>query len=806
METLIKDIRYGIRSLLKRPGFTAVAVITLALGIGANTAIFSVINAVLLRPLPYDHPEQLMALAESERPNDLTKRFPVAPANFLDWRAQNHSFSAMGAADTSSFNLTGTHLPERVVGAVTSASIFSMLGVQPIAGRAIIADDDQPAAPRVVLLSESLWQRRYARDVQIVGKSIGLNGEPYVVVGVMPSNFRFPERDVDLWVPIERQITEKDMHWRGSHYLTVVARLKPGVTLEQSRSEMNQLAAAIKSSLHGDMAGGAAIVLSLNDELSRQIRPTLFVLLGAVGLVLLIACANVASLLLVRANSRQREMTIRVVLGASRRRIARQLVTESLLLSLIGGAIGVILGEWFRGALLALSPDTLPRVNDIRTDGWVLLFAFLLSLVTGVVFGLAPVIYSMRTDLNHALRGGSHQATRGIRGLRLQRLIVTAEIAMSLVLVIAAGLVLQSFVKLSRADAGYRASDVVTTRVTLPKGRYQNNSDRAAFFERVLSGVSELPGVELAGASSFVPLTGKDFDNSFSIEGRPEAPGQQTYALFRVVDSNYFQIMGIPLLRGRSFTEHDRADTPPVVIISESMARRYWPNQDPLGKRMTIDIGERPALREVVGILRDVRYTVTEENETAMYVPYRQQPTLSMVVVARTKAAPATMLRAIGEAVRKVDPDQPVQRVLTMDQIRSESVVPWRFSMLLIGSFAVIALALAAVGIYGVMSYAVNERRQEIGIRMALGAQTADVLKLVVRNGLWLALVGVACGLAGAFALTRLITSLLFGVTPTDAMTFAAVSLGLIAVVLLACFIPARRATKVDPLVALRYE
>jgi len=806
METLLRDIRYGVRSLLKRPAFTAIAVITLALGIGANTAIFSVVNAVLLRPLPYDHPEQLVALAESERPNDLTKRFQVAPANFLDWRAQNHSFAALGAADTSSFNLTGTDRPERVVGAVASASVFSILGIHPIAGRAIIDDDDRPEAQRVVLLSESLWQRRYGRNAQLVGQPVALNGEPYIVVGVMPAGFRFPEADVDLWVPIERQITPKDMHWRGSHYLTVIGRLKPGVKLEQARAEMNQLTAAIKNAQHGDMAGGAAIVLSLQNEISREIRPALFVLLGAVGLVLLIACANVASLLLARANSRLREITIRVVLGASRRRIARQLVTESVLLSLTGGGIGLVLGEWIRSALLALSPDTLPRVTDIHTDGWVLMFALLMSLLTGMVFGLAPVLHSMKTDLNSALRGGSHQSSRGIRGLRLQRLIVTAEIAMSLVLLIAGGLLLKSFMKLSHADAGYRASDVVTTRVTLPRDRYQKYTERTAFFERALSSVGDLPGVELAGASSFVPLTGKDFDNSFSIEGRPVVPGKQTYALFRVVDANYFQIMEIPLLRGRGFTDHDRADTPPVVIISESMARIYWANEDALGKRLKIDIGENPVLREVVGILRDVHYTVTEEAEPTMYAPYRQLPNLSMVIVAKTKAAPETMLSAIGEAVRKVDPDQPVQRVRTMDQIRAESVVPWRFSMLLIGSFALLALVLASVGIYGVMSYAVTERTQEIGIRMALGAQTADVLKLVVRNGLGLALVGVAFGLAGAFALTRLMTSLLFGVAPTDATTFAAVSLGLIAVVLLACFIPARRATKVDPLVALRYE
>jgi putative ABC transport system permease protein len=807
VETLWQDIRYALRSLSKSPGLTALLLLTLALGIGANSAIFSVVDAVLLRPLPYHEPERLVVISESNAPNDLASRNAVAPGNFLDWREQNRVFEQIGAVSLPGFNITDSDRPERVLGAAISAGMLRMLGLQPQVGREFEPADDRPDAAPVVLISSSLWQRRFSGDRGIVGKTIHLGTIPATVIGVLPAGLQFPEQQVDLWIPLEQSINGHDMHWRNSHYLDVYARLKPGVTLAQARAEMNQLAAQIKRTHPDTNSGAGTYMIPLQEDAVSDIRPALLTLLVAVGFVLLIACANVANLLLVRATGREKEMSIRLALGAGSFRLVRQMLTESVLLSVAGGAAGLVVASWAREALMALRPVSLPQYNAIELDTRVLLFTIGLSIATGILFGLVPALRAARSDLNLALRGSSRSATAGAGAHRLRNVFVAGEIAVSLVLLVGAGLLIRSFVRLRNNELGFRTDHTVTARVSIPSDKYTKNEQVAAFYDRLLSEVRALPGVEAAGTISFLPLTGHNFDNSFDIVGRPPHPAsQREYALIRMTDPQCFGVLGIPVLRGRNIDERDRAGAPRAVVISAAMAQRYWPGGDALGQHLVVYMGDDQSPWEIIGIAGDVRTRISKEPEPTIYFTYTQMPYRFMVVTVRTRSDPKSMIEAIRGAVRSVDPQQPLFQVRTLEELMEQTLVPWRFSMTLLGSFAALALILAAAGIYGVISHTVGQRTSEIGIRMALGAQRGDVLRLILRQGLGVALVGIAVGMGGAFYLTRFLQTQLYAVRPTDPLTFAAIPVVLIAVAFAASYIPARRATRVDPMVALRDE
>ncbi|HEV3471346.1 MAG TPA: ABC transporter permease [Pyrinomonadaceae bacterium] len=802
-----QDLRYGVRTLLKNPGFTAVAVVALALGIGANTAIFSVVNAVLLRPLPYRDPDRLVMVWEDNTKGGYPRNTPAA-ANFLDWREQSRVFEGMAAIANQSFALTGAGEPERIDGRRVSASLFPLLGVEPLLGRVFLPEEDQPGAGRAVILSHGLWQRRFGSDPNITGKALTLNGESHTVVGVMPAHFRFPAREDELWVPIA--FTNEQAANRGTHYLQVVARLRPGVTVEQAQAEMSAIAARLQEQYPSQNTGVGAAVVPLHEQLVGDIRPALLILLGAVGFVLLVACANVANLLLARAAARHKEIAVRVALGASRMRLIRQFLTESLLLAAVGGLAGLLLSLWGVNLLRAFIPESISQVGAVSIDAKVLGFTLLVSLLTGLIFGLAPATQASNFNLNETLKEGGRDSSAGSRGNRIRAVLVVAEVAVSLVLLIGAGLLINSFLRLRSVDPGFRADNLLTMRIVLPELKYPDQARRAAFYAEALRRIEALPGVESAAVTNWIPLVRQGDSNSFTVEGQPDpGPGRSPSVATRVVSPRYFDTMGIQLLRGRQFGEQDRADSPPVVIVSEAMARRSWPGADPVGKRMKMGGYNSDApWMEVVGVVKDVRqFELTAEPRPQIYLHYEQPAFFRPSnLVVRTGADPLGLAATVRKTVWEIDKDQPVSNISTMEDVLSESISRQRFSMLLLGIFAGVALVLAAVGIYGVMSYSVAQRTHEIGIRMALGAQAADVLKLTVGQGLRLVLVGVAIGLAAAFALTRLMESLLYGVSATDPATLVTISLVLITVALLASYVPARRATKVDPLTALRYE
>ena len=814
MNTLWQDIRFAVRMLWKNKSLTAIALIALAVGTGANTAIFSVVNTVLLRPLPFAHQERLVSIYGASA-NDAEARFPLSYPDFADYQKQAQSLQYVATYNLASTNLiSGSDEPEGLSGIVASADLFPILGIEPKLGRVFTNEEDKPDASPVIVLSEGFWQRRFNSDPKIVGSQINIGGRSTLVVGVMPAVFKFPVSadKTDYWMPIAADPGAASIiNRRGGRFLSAVASLKPGVSIAQAEAELNIIARGLETQYPDTNVGTGLKLLTLHEDLVGDIRPALLVLLGAVGLVLLIACANVANLLLARAASRGREISIRTALGASRVRIVRQLLTESMLLALVGGGLGLLLALWSVDLLVSLSPGSIPRVREITLDNRVMLFTFGVSLLTGIIFGLAPALQASTTNLNESLKEGSRGSTEGGRRSLTRNLLVVTEIALSLVLLVGAGLLIKSFVRLLENDPGYDTARVLTMGVSLSRTKYPQPEQQTEFFRQALERTKALPGVEAIAATNLLPLSGNDRQATFTIEGRPPpVPGQEPDARDQTVTPDYFRVMNIPLRQGRDFSVRDDAKSAPVIIINDTFARRYFPGENAIGKRIALDgeTEENLPAREIVAVVGDVRHEgLGATSYPGYYMPHLQRPARTMTLIARSISPdPSSLSAPIRNALRELDKNQLVGTPRTMNTLVARSVAPRRFQMTLLGIFAFVALVLASVGIYGVMSYTVTQRTHEIGIRLALGAQKTDVLRLIVGRGMRLALVGVVAGLAGAFVLTRVIASLLYGVSATDLSVFAGVTLLLTIVAALACYIPARRASKVDPMIALRYE
>jgi putative ABC transport system permease protein len=806
MENLRGDIRYAVRSLLKRPGFTLIAVVTLALGIGANTTIFSAFNALLLKPLPFPELDRVVAIWD-KMPSRGVLHNEVTLANYLDWQAQNKSFEHLAIYRWFSANLTGGDTPERVQGFAVSANFLDALGVKPIMGRSFYPEENQPDKNSVVIISDSLWQRRFGGDPNILNKTITINGFARTVIGVMSEGFNFP-RSGEVYAPL--QITPELAQSRSNHAYYVIGRLKPGVSIESAQAEIDNITARLEQQYPEANTGWGATVFPIVADIVREYDTALWVMMGAVGFVLLIACVNVANLMLARASGRQREIALRAALGASRWRIVRQLLTESLIVALLGGALGVLVGFWSINALRAANPGEaakfVPGWYQLGINFTVLAFTLAVSLFSGILFGLAPALQVSKPNLNDALKEGSRQTSGSSHWLRSG--LVVLEVAISLVLLVCAGLLARTFLSLLKTNPGFNADNVITMNIVLPWAKYREEPQRAAFYNDLLQHAKAQPGVVSAAAVNYLPLGGSNSSDAYLVEGMPEPPpGQENEGRYRVCTPDYFGTMRIPIIKGRSFTEQDKADAPPVVIVNETLARKHWPGENPIGKRIRFyGPPERAQWREIVGVVQDVKHELNLPVTPDYYLPHAQDSWNAMVLVARTTVDPASLAGALRKQVWAIDKDQPVFDVKTMQEVRSESVVIYSFSSVMLAIFAVLALLLASVGIYGVMAFAVTQRTQEIGIRMALGARAADVLKLVVKNGMKLALIGTVLGLAGSWAVTRFIEKLLVGVQPTDLLTFSVVSAFLLAAAFIACYLPARRATKVDPLEALRYE
>jgi putative ABC transport system permease protein len=791
---------------LRRPGFTIIAVFTLALGIGANTAIFSAINALLLKPLAFPELDRVVAIWD-KLPSRGALHNEVAIANYLDWKSQTRSFEQLALYRWWSANLTGSDSPERIQGFLVTANFLDAIAVKPILGRNFLPEENQPGKDAVAVITYSLWQRRFGGDPNILNKTITINSIARTVVGVMPERFNFP-KGAEVYAPLA--MTPELMKSRGNHSYYVLGRLKPGASIVSAQAELDNITARLEQQYPETNTGWSATIYPIVADTVRTYDTALWIMMGAVGFVLLIACANVANLMLARASGRQREIALRSALGASRWRIVRQLLTESLIVALIGGAVGVLIGFWGINALRAADPGEASKF----APGWyqlgintpVLLFTLGLSLVSGIVFGLVPALHASKTNLNESLKEGGRQTSGSSH--RLRSSLVVLEFALSLMLLVGAGLLTRSFLSLLKTNPGFNPDNILTMNLVLPGAKYKDDPSRAAFYNELVQRVKTYPGVASAAVVNYLPLGGSNSSDAYLIEGEPEpAPGQENDGRYRVATPDYFRTMQIPIVRGRGFTEQDKAGAPPVVIVNEAFVRKHWPGQDPLGKRIRFyGPPERAPWMEIVGVVADVKHELNLPVTPEYYLPHAQDPWNAMVVVAKTNVDPASLAGALRQQVWSIDKDQPVFDVKTMQEVRSGSVAVYSFSSVMLGIFAFVALLLASIGIYGVMAFAVTQRTQEIGIRIALGARSADVLKLVVKHGMKLALFGMVLGLAGSWALTRFLEKLLVGVQPTDLLTFSVVSVCLLVAAFVACYLPARRATKVDPLVALRYE
>jgi putative ABC transport system permease protein len=804
METLLQDLRYGVRTLVKHPGFTLIAVITLALGIGANTAIFSVVYALLLRPLPYHEPERLVMLGETW----WGERRVVAYPNFSDWRERARSFEGMASFRWQSFNLTGVDKPVRLQGLIVNWNFFQLLGVRPQLGRMFAAEDDRYGAARTALLSNGMWKEKFAGEADVIGRKILLDSEPYEVIGVLPQGFEYFEAN-DLYVPIGLSLgPQSALLDRGNHMgLYAVARMKPGLTLEQADREMATLGTQLASEYPATNSGGSAQAEFLQDVMAEDVRQSLQMLFGAVGFILLIACVNVANLLLVRAADRRKEIALRLAIGAGRGRIIRQLLSESLLIALLGGAFGALLGRWMLSGLLALAPDNTPQLSRVSLDKTAMLFTLAVSALTSVLCGLAPALHAAGTDLQKALKEGGRSFAGASRDVTRKTLLV-AEVGLALVLLVGAGLLARSMARLLSVDPGFNVENLLTMRIILSDNAY-DKARAHIFYEECMARVSALPGVRSAALTHSLPINGTFWNSVFIVGDKPVPPrAELPSAGWEPVTPNYFETMGIRLLRGRLFNAAE-PNASNVTVINERLAQRLWPGEDPIGKRLKQGWPEdRTPWREVIGVVADIKMNgVQSGTPMQAYLPITQEHNyvyLNFHLVVRTAGDPLLGTAAVEHAIHSIDKDLPISGIRSMEQLLGVSLAQQRLTLLLLASIAALALALAAIGIYGVISYWVRQRTHELSIRMALGAQARDVLKLILAQGLKLALIGVVIGLAAAFALTRWMESLLFGVRPTDPLTFAMVAVTLLCVALLACYFPARRATKVDPLVALR--
>jgi putative ABC transport system permease protein len=822
MATLFQDLRYGARMLLKTPAITFIVILALALGIGANTAIFSVLNAVVLRPLPFDHPDELLFLNER---SPVLDEMSISYPNFTDWRNQNHVFEKIGVYNRNSYNLTGLGEAERILTAQCSADLLSALRVTPLAGRLFTNDEDKPGAAPVVVLSYPLWQRRFGGQQSILNQSITLNGRGYTVIGIMPPEYAFPSR-VEMWVPVGPLSDNPNWQQRGNHPgLYGVGRLKPGVTQAQAQADMNTVAANLNQQFPDTNANNGIRIRTMMEVLvGDTVKQTLWILFGAVAFVLLIACANIANLLLARATGRRKEMAIRAAMGAGRWRIARQLLTESLLLAFIGGGLGLIIARFAIKLILFISPTAIPRSREIGLDWRVLGFTLGVSVLTGILFGLVPALQAGEVDVHETLK----EAGRGTSARHwLRSSLVIVEVATTMVLLIGAGLMIRSFYRLGNVNPGFSYQNLTSFTVALPQKKYSTEEQRSTFFNRLVENIRTLPGVQSAGVASGLPLGNNGWQTSFTIDGRPKPPPGDTPLMEAcTVSPDYFRAMNIPLLRGRYFTDRDdrsfiagkdlskmnegerlQAGTN-VIIIDEQFARKYWPGEDAVGKRIRFGSDESAPSLEIVGVVGRVKMEGldSDSNRVQGYFSFSQVPFGGMTVIVKGQGDPNQLIASARNQVRTLDPDQPIYNIRTMDEIRGDSIAPQRLNLTLLSIFAGIAFVLAIVGIYGVMSYAVTQRTHEIGIRMAIGAQPRDVFRMILGQGMMLTIVGMVAGLLGAFALTRLMATMLFSVRPTDPLTFGGVALLLLTIALIACYIPGRRATKVDPVNSLRYE
>jgi putative ABC transport system permease protein len=813
---MLHDLRYSVRTLLKRPGFVITITLILSLGIGANTTIFSVVSAVLMRPLPYDAPDRIVMIWESNQSRGVPRSI-VSPANFADWKQQNNVFEELAAFRFWYYTVTGTGEPEMYQGARVSADFFPLLGVKPEVGRNFGPDEEQVGRDHVVILSHALWQRRFGGNPNIIGQPLAIDGEPFTIIGILPASFRFTRvlnHELELWMPIA---FTPDQLTREDRSIIVYGRLKQGVSLSQAQAEMDGITRRLEQQYSKTNTGWTAQVNNLQEQAIRPIRPTLLILMVVVGFVLLIACANVTNLLLTRATTRQRDVAIHVALGSSQFRLIRQFLMESLLLALLGGAAGLLLAYWGVSFLNLILPDRIPHLEKLTLDQRVLGFTLIISILVGVIVGLIPGLRLSRLNLSETLKESGRALSEARSRRRLRNAFVVLQVTLAIPLLISAGLMLRSSLLLQNIERGIKLDNVLTMQISLPTAKYNSAQQVAQFYQQTLERIQSEPGVESASVVNFLPLTNLGDSTSLTIEGRnPAPPGQEISVGYRVIDQNYFRTMGIPLLRGRYLTEQDNDESRGVVMINQTMARRYWPNEDPVGKRVQPNLPAakvpwRPESKNswltIIGVVGDVNEAgLNDEQPAEMYVPYLQNPLSTMNLLVRTTSEPLRLVPRVRSQVLAVDVDQPVYNIRTMENVFSQSIAAPQVITSLLGTFAAVALILAAIGVYSVMSYSVVQRTHEVGVRMALGAQQQHVLRMILGQGLKLVVVGVVIGLTSAFAVTRVISNLLFGVTATDPLIFVMVPLLLVLVAMLASYLPARRAVKVDPIIALRNE